>query len=203
MDRPYEIILVNDGSIDRSVARNRGLRTADAEVVALTDDDTRPPREWLEVAYRAFQEDPDLVCLEGPVFGGCRSFSPRHYVGCNLAVRRTPALDIGGFRPAFSEWREDVEFGWRMEAQATGRCRFEEAFRMCHPRVPRTDMKRSLERRLATEYPDRYATVMNRSHWRRVYRSARAIGLTQPIHRLWNGIRTRVRPVCPRNRSAD
>lgn len=199
---PYEVILVNDDTVDRSVARNRGIEAAQADVVALTDDDTRPPPDWLSTAVREFRSDPELVCLEGPVYGGCRSFGPRHYVGCNLAVRREAALAIGGFRPEYSEWREDLEFGWRMEAQADGICRYRDDFRMCHPRVPRTDMKLALERRLRSEYPDRYDAVLDATLARRVYRRARAAGFTQPLQRVRNAIRRRLRPPCQTERPA-
>jgi glycosyltransferase involved in cell wall biosynthesis len=202
-DAPYEIVLVDDGSIDRSEARNRGLEAASAEVVAMTDDDTRPPADWLSTAHEAFEADADLVCLEGPVYGGCRSFGPRHYVGCNLAARREAALAVGGFRSAFSEWREDVEFGWRMEAEADGHCRFEPSFRMCHPEVPRTAFDSALERRLRREYPDRYDEVMNVTPTRRLYRKARAAGITQPIQRVRTAVERRIRGRCEGAASAE
>ncbi len=186
---PYEVLVVDDGSLDRSEARNAGLREAAADVVALTDDDTKPPADWLSAIHREFSADPDLVCLEGPVFGGCRSVGSRCYVGCNLAVRRETALGVGGFRSDFSEWREDVEFGWRMEADADGVCRYSEDVRMCHPTAPRTAIKPDLERQLREEYPRRYEEVLNASVARRLYRRARALGLTQPVHRAVNDLR--------------
>lgn len=185
---PYEVIVVSDASINRSVARNRGLAKAAANIVALTDDDTAPPPEWLTTIYSEFMDDPELVCLEGPVYGGCRNHAPRHYVGCNLAVCREEALAVGGFRSEFSEWREDVEFGWRMERDADGNCRYCPEMRMCHPSVPRTSFKLDLERRLRAEYPECYATVMNATFGRRVYRWARARGITQLAHRILNSV---------------
>jgi glycosyltransferase involved in cell wall biosynthesis len=193
---PYEVLVVDDDTVDRSAARNAGLRAAKADVVALTDDDTRPPEDWLENVLREFRADAELVCLEGAVYGGCRNFGPRHYVGCNLAVRRDVALSVGGFRSEFSEWREDVEFGWRMEAQADGSCRYSEDVRMCHPGVPRTAFKPDLERRLKREYPDRYAAVMDATLGRRLYRRARAAGITQPLQRVRNALRRLVRGAC-------
>lgn len=186
---PYEVLVVNDALLDRSEARNAGLREAAAEVVALTDDDTKPPVDWLSSILREFRTDPDLVCLEGSVFGGCRNVGPRRYVGCNLAVRREAALEVGGFRSDFSEWREDVEFGWRMEADADGVCRYSEDVRMCHPTAPRTAFKPALERQLREEYPRRYAEVLNASVAWRLYRRARALGLTQSVHRIVNDLR--------------
>lgn len=189
LDEPYEVLVVNDESRDRSAARNVGIRRASAGVVALTDDDTKPPADWLAAIHREFRADPDLVCLEGPVYGGSRSIGPRHYLGCNLAVRRDAALAVGGFRSAFSEWREDVEFGWRMETDADGVCRYSEEVRMCHPTAPRTALKPDLEQQLREEYPERYDEVMNASVGRRVYRRARALGITQPVHRALNQFR--------------
>ena len=196
LDAPYEVVLVDDADLDRSAARNRGLEAAAAPVVALTDDDTRPPPEWLAVAHRAFEEHPSLVCLEGPVYGGARNRRPRHYVGCNLAVDREAALAVGGFRSAFAAWREDVEFGWRMERDADGVCRFDEAFRMCHPTVPRTPLDLDLERRLRAEYPDRYDEILDDACWRGLYRRARAAGITPPLQRLRNAVRFAFRDPC-------
>lgn len=183
---PYEVLVLDDDSLDRSEARNHGLVHAAANVVAFTDDDTAPPDTWLETIHREFTNDPDLVCLEGPVYGGCRSTTPRHYVGCNLAARRETALAVGGFRSEFSEWREDVEFGWRMERDADGVCRYCPAMQMYHPSTPRTSFKPHLERRLEEAYPNRYATVMNATVGKRLYRWARSRGLTQPVHRALN-----------------
>jgi len=193
---PYEVLVVENGELDRAEARNRGLDAAEAPVVAFTDDDTRPPPAWLAVALAAFEADSELVCLEGPVYGGARSFGPRHYVGCNLAVDREAALAVGGFRSAYSEWREDVEFGWRMERDGDGYCRFDADFRMCHPAVPRTALKPALERRLREEYPERYDAVLDDDAWRGLYRRARAAGITQPIQRVLNRIRFAFREPC-------
>jgi glycosyltransferase involved in cell wall biosynthesis len=186
---PYEILVVNDGSLDRSEARNEGLRKARAAVVAFTDDDTEPPPEWLATIVREFRNDPQLVCLEGVVFGGCRNVDPRHYVGCNLAVRRDEALAVGGFRSDFSEWREDLEFGWRMEKEADGTCRFSVDVRMCHPTVPRTTFKPALERKLRNEYPQRYDVVLNATLKSRLRRSLRALGILEPFQRGVNSVR--------------
>lgn len=188
LKEPYEVLVINDASLDRSEARNEGLSAAGADIVALTDDDTRPPKDWLANIYCEFREDPKLVCLEGPVYGGSRNVRPRHYVGCNLAVQRNTALSVGGFRSTFSEWREDVEFGWRMEVEADGECRFSEDIRMCHSTVPRTRFKPELERRLRREYPRRYEEVINASLSRRIYRRGRALGVTQPLQRIRNRI---------------
>ncbi|MFB6193655.1 MAG: glycosyltransferase family 2 protein [Halobaculum sp.] len=197
---PYEVLLVEDATIDRSVARNRGLRAAAGDVVAFTDDDTRPSAAWIETARAAFAASDRLVCLEGPVFGGAVSDEPRRYVGCNLAVDPAAALAVGGFRSAFSEWGEDIEFGWRMERDADGRCRFDSDFRMCHPTAPRTPLDLDLERQLRREYPDRYAAVLG-DPVTRLKRYGRAVGLLPRLHRLRVTVRRRLLgPPCPERR---
>lgn len=188
LDAPYEVLVVNDPDVDRCRARNRGLAVARSDVVAFTDDDCLPPVDWLATVRSAFDRDPDLVCVEGPVFGGCRYDGTRRYLGCNVAVRRDAALDAGGFRSEYAAWREDTEFGWRMERR--GRCRYLPTMRMCHPTVPRTPLDPELERRLREEYPERYAAVIGTDLPGRLYRRARAAGLTAVVNRLLNRFRS-------------
>lgn len=185
-DEEYEVVVVNDASLDRSEARNLGLRRARAEIVALTDDDCKPPVDWLASIHREFADDPDLVCLEGAVYGGSRYQGSRHYVGCNLAVQREAALAVGGFSSRYATWREDTEFGWRMERDASGECRYSDAVRMCHPTVPRTPIDRHTERLLRAEYPKRYEEVLNATLFKRLRRRARTVGLTRYVNRLRN-----------------
>lgn len=189
LDQEYELLVVNDDQIDRSTARNRGIERASAEIVALTDDDCEPPADWLSSIVRAFTETDDLVCLEGPITGGSTYTGTRHYVGCNLAVQRDAALSVGGFDSRYAGWREDTEFGWRMERQTEGTCAYSPAMRMCHPTVPRSPLDRRRERLLKAEYPKRYDRIIDANPARRLYRWARAVGLTRRI----NGFRNRLR----------
>ncbi|MFB6218758.1 MAG: glycosyltransferase family 2 protein [Halobacteriaceae archaeon] len=84
--RPDEVILVDDGSGDEqrqylrdlaerealveviyqenrgpAAARNRGWRAADSDVVAFTDDDCRPPPNWLEAFVEGYREYPEVA----------------------------------------------------------------------------------------------------------------------------------------------
>ncbi|MFD1562997.1 glycosyltransferase [Haloarchaeobius amylolyticus] len=156
----YEVIVVDDATLDICEARNEGIRAARGEIIALTDDDCRPPRDWLSKIVTAFDRDPELVCLEGAVFGGRTYDGERRYVGCNLAFDRDAALSVGGFRSTFAGWRDDTEFGWRMERDADGHCTYHDAVRMHHPDPPRATLDETLEARLKREYPDRYESVL-------------------------------------------
>lgn len=156
----FEVIVVNDDDLDICEARNEGIRRAAADIVALTDDDCRPGSDWVGAVVEQFNSQPDLVCLEGAVTGGRTYTGNRRYVGCNLAFDREAALSIGGFRSDYAGWRDDTEFGWRMERDAEGECRYNDAVRMVHPERPRADIDTQKEELLKSDYPDRYEEII-------------------------------------------
>jgi glycosyltransferase involved in cell wall biosynthesis len=153
----FELLLVNDASLDRCEARNTGTEAASAPIVAFTDDDCQPPPSWVETVIDFFDTHPDAILLDGPVEG--IQFRPGGYAGPNLACRRESALSIGGFDSLFSEWREDTDFGYRMEdAFGRDRCHYLPEPVMKHPPDPRTDLDRDLERKFRDRHPHRYYT---------------------------------------------
>lgn len=154
----YDVLVVNDPELGVCEARNLGLERADGDVVAFTDDDCRPPAGWVESIHRAFDERDDLVVLEGPVEGGMTYEGRRKYPTCNLAVDRRTALEAGGFDERFEYWREDTEFGWRLEGYGTAV--YDTRVRMVHPDRPRSSIRRENEELLRRLYPDRYEAVI-------------------------------------------
>lgn len=156
----FEVIVINDADLDICEARNEGIRRATADIVALTDDDCHPGSEWVGAVVAQFRSQPNLVCLEGAVTGGRTYTGDRRYVGCNLAFERNAALAVGGFRSDYAGWRDDTEFGWRMERDAEGECRYSDAVRMIHPDRPRADIDTDTEALLNSEYPQRYEEII-------------------------------------------
>lgn len=83
---PYEIIVVDNKSTDKTpeiarkfgakvinesqkgllVSRDKGIRNAKGEIIAITDADTLVPKNWLLEIYREFKNDKNLVFLSGP-----------------------------------------------------------------------------------------------------------------------------------------
>ncbi len=154
----YEVILVNDGSRDNtgavgrlhanvhvidipngglSAARNVGLGAATGEIVAYTDADTRPDRDWLTFLVQPFLNSdvvasggPNVVPPDDPPIAQCIARAPggpthvllddriaEHVPGCNMAFRRDALLSIGGFNPIYLRAGDDVDVCWRLQAK--------------------------------------------------------------------------------------
>jgi glycosyltransferase involved in cell wall biosynthesis len=149
LDGRFEVIVVDDGSDDDTLAiarnapgpvtviatggssaadaRNRGVEQASAPVIAFTDADCFPARDWLAKAVEALDgadlvqgrvmPDPDATL--GPFDRTIWVESERgFYETANLIVRRDLFERVGGFE----DWldtggekllAEDVWFGWR------------------------------------------------------------------------------------------
>lgn len=180
----WEIIVVNDPDLDRCEARNVGLMEARGEIVAFTDDDTRPPPDWLQAISEAFASNPELVCVEGRVTGGIEYGGRGQYVGCNMAVDRTAAITVGGWNSRYAGWREDTEFGWRLETDTDGDCEYHDEVVMVHPDFPRTTYSRHQERLLNMEYPERYRERFDKTIVERLWRYGQVVGLVPYVNRL-------------------
>jgi GT2 family glycosyltransferase/sugar lactone lactonase YvrE len=154
----FEVILVNDGSTDAtgeiarrhsrvrvievpnaglSAARNVGLAEATGEIVAYTDADTRPDRDWLTFLVQPFLTSdvvgsggPNVVPPDDPPIAQCIARAPggpthvllddriaEHVPGCNMAFRRDALLAIGGFNPIYLRAGDDVDVCWRLQAR--------------------------------------------------------------------------------------
>lgn len=157
MDHPrFETIVVDDGSDDGtaefvagrfptvrllrldpvglSAARNAGAAVAGGEILAYTDDDCEPDREWLARLERVFADGrfaaaggPNLppgprnwheavVCAApgAPSHVMLDDEEAEHLPGCNLAVTKAAFESIGGFDPRFRTAGDDVDFCWRL-----------------------------------------------------------------------------------------
>lgn len=155
----YEVVVVSDASINRCEARNKGMKTANADIVAQTDDDCEPPTDWLERILSQFQSEPDTVLIEG--FLDKLDTSPRGYVGANLAYKKDSAMEIGGFDTELSGWRADTDFGWRMENKyGIRRCRADKNLIITHIGPLRTTVNRELEKKFRQRHPKKYFTIL-------------------------------------------
>jgi GT2 family glycosyltransferase len=174
LDYPnFEIIVVSDGSTDRTVqiakargvrviemengglssARNTGLHAADGEIVVFIDDDAFPDPNWLTFLAATFLTTdfaavggPNLpVPTDGPI-AQCVANAPggpahvllsdreaEHIPGCNMAIRKSALMAIGGFDSQYRVAGDDVDVCWRLQS-AGGKLGFNAAAVVWHHR---------------------------------------------------------------------
>jgi GT2 family glycosyltransferase len=152
----YEVILVDDGSTDQtpeiardfpavrvvrqehlglSAARNTGIRAAQGEIVALTDADCRPDRDWLYYlvgdlfrggfggigGHNFLPPDDSAVAAAvmaspgGPAHVMLTDREAEHVPGCNMAFPKRALEEVGGFDPIFHAAGDDVDLCWRLQ----------------------------------------------------------------------------------------
>lgn len=164
----YEVLICDDGSTENltselalfqaklnlvylsqspqgpAAARNLGIRNARAPIVAMTDSDTLPDREWLSQLMAMLQANPQVVGVEGKVtsnepdeFGalgeGPTNLTGGVYLTCNCAYRRDVLLKAGGFDESFPyPAYEDVELAARV--QSWGHIAWQPEAIVYHPR---------------------------------------------------------------------
>jgi GT2 family glycosyltransferase len=118
------------GSAPPGANRNAALRLAGAPTLVFTDDDCRPPREWLERVLAAVKEHPRAI-IQGPVDGDPEEralrFSsyprtqhvpevPRPWAECaNIVYPRELIERVGGFDEAV-QTGEDADLCARARA---------------------------------------------------------------------------------------
>ncbi len=182
-----QVVVVDDGSTDDTVAiaaasgaqvieqdglgpgeaRNRGVESSNAEIIAFTDADCFPAPDWLEDGLGAMAAA-DLV--QGGVLPDASA--PRSpfdhtiwvvresglYETANLFVRRELFEEVGGFE----DWLEvrigkrlgeDVWFGWKAKRRGA-RTAFCEAALVEHAVFPRRWFEYVDERRRLVYFPD-------------------------------------------------
>lgn len=108
----YEVIVVDDSGLNICEARNSGIKIAKADSIALTDDDTKPPENWLDIVHNALQAD-GIHLVEGPVIG--EENPERIYIGCNIGFTREAWRSVNGFDSRYAGWMDDTVFGWDVE----------------------------------------------------------------------------------------
>jgi glycosyltransferase involved in cell wall biosynthesis len=113
IDRPYEVIAIDDGSTDRTpeviaaagvrsirheraegpnARRNEGIAAAESDLIALVDDDTWIPPGWLRAIVEGAERHADADAFGGPIRARLEGPAPR---SCGREEPPITSLDLG------------------------------------------------------------------------------------------------------------
>ncbi len=129
----FTVIRTRNGGL--SQARNLGAEHASGEIIAYLDDDARPDPHWLNYLAHTFMTTnhaavggPNLPPPGDGAIADCVANAPggpihvlmtdevaEHIPGCNLAVRKSALLAVGGFDARFRIAGDDVDLCWRLQ----------------------------------------------------------------------------------------
>jgi cellulose synthase/poly-beta-1,6-N-acetylglucosamine synthase-like glycosyltransferase len=110
-----------------AVARNCGWHTAQADILAFTDDDCIPEMHWLQMGVKAFTDD--IAAISGrivvplpsvPTDYEYNSAQIQHseFATANCFYRRSVLTQVGGFDEHFTiAWREDSDLFFTLQSQ--------------------------------------------------------------------------------------
>jgi len=123
--KDFEVLTI-EGYMNEYEARNVGAKKAKGEVLAFIDDDALATPNWLQNAYKYFQ-NPEVMVLSGVVEGDVwgwgkwlRIDKPYWFIGCNLFVRKSAFWEVGGFEVDWGlgkpvrGWRSDTAMGYKI-----------------------------------------------------------------------------------------
>jgi len=213
----YEVIVVDDGSFDGSInsiydvknrykdvsirynrqdnkgpssARNTGLSFANGGIIAFTDDDCIPNKDWLSQIKGAFKKNPEIAGVGGKTVTIPENITPlTHQVeddldysfpSCNVAYKKEALVKVGGFDENFPFPGHTVKFlptneDWDLtyKIQDIGKINYNSEMIVVHPPKPTTFLKEIYRMRLlesefylCSKHPEKYRDSVHKSPWR-------------------------------------
>lgn len=121
---PRIFYIPSDGPHGPAAARNRGWHAARGTLIAFTDDDTIPYRDWLVQGLQAFDGVVQAVWgrIVIPLPGlptdyerDAKSLEQAEFVTANCFCMKRVLEELGGFDERFRyAWREDADFYFRL-----------------------------------------------------------------------------------------
>ena len=137
--RQFGCAVITNPLLHTAAARQKGVIAARGEILAMTDSDCVPGRDWLSRIQKHFLEDDELGGVGGPVrlnhpcnrvqaYCAAKAIADipereelitrkgmrGRFSGANCAYRRQVVMDVGGFEQSFKSHGEDIDLFWRL-----------------------------------------------------------------------------------------
>lgn len=138
-----------------AAARNFGWINAKSDLIAFTDDDCLPDRNWLKALLSRFEQEPSAMVLTGktevpltekPTDAALNTahLETAEFITANCACRKTALLAVGGFDERYKmAWREDSDLQFKFLTQGINILPVPEA-KVVHP-VRKTSWGQSIK----------------------------------------------------------
>lgn len=119
-DKRLRFFTINSRFPDKK--RNFGIKKAKGSIVAFTDDDCLPAKNWLSKINEAFEKDKSLAGIEGLTWNdnkklychATENLTGGKYPACNYAFKKKVLLEVGGFDENYNFFREDTDLAFKV-----------------------------------------------------------------------------------------
>lgn len=181
----YLAIPANQRAHGPAVARNAGWRASRAAIIAFTDDDCIPQKDWLQAGVCAFKED--VIAVSGRIVVplplnptdyefNVAQLEKSEFATANCFYRRSALCEVGGFDEHFrAAWREDSDLFFTL-LDRRARCVFANDAVVQHPARPapwgvsiREQRKSAFNALLYKKHPELYRRRIQASAPRHYY----------------------------------
>lgn len=158
--REYPVEVLLKPKISAAAARNIGIKFSKEDLIAFTDSDCIPEKNWLENIFVRLRSNPELVGLGGRMlqlkprddieafsanvflneimkfpeqsFKPSKKFLPSSFITANCAYRKKALIEVEGFNEFFKNNGEDIDLFWRMMDKFPGRLLYDPSLIVYH-----------------------------------------------------------------------
>lgn len=140
--KEYPVEVLSNPKTSAADARNIGINNSKGDIIAFTDSDCVPCKNWLEKIFENFKNNPGLVGVGGRMlplepkndieafcgdifingimrfsnqsFKPDKKFLPGSFITANCSYRKKALIGVDGFNEFFKNNGEDIDLFWRM-----------------------------------------------------------------------------------------
>jgi len=120
--------------------RNFGIKKSRGQIIAFTDDDCLPEKNWLKKINEAFERDKTISGVEGLTWNdnkrlychATENLTGNKYPACNYAFKKSVLEDVAGFDENYNFFREDTDLAFKVLSRGK-KIVFDKEVRVYHP----------------------------------------------------------------------